>query len=379
MYVLSKGSRVQGFGGRGSVLIGVLVILFLMSVVVMKFMKEATREIEYQSQFQGQEDLRSQAYCIFDAAMATLHEIREIDGQLYRSVQGWGDPLGYSKLPVPEGIKATVTISDESGKLPINHNNVQVWNLLFEEMGIDLSEAEILTDSLIDWMDQDDLKRLNGAEKDDYELEGHEYNPPNEILKDFDELRLIEGFDEKFFNEDGSPNQYHQYFTQSVSLHNQHPVNVNAAQGLVLNVLARMGGFDSEYLMQHLRGPDNEPGTGDDPWVSNTSQIPGFGAGLTPGGGSPPSNLFGSTSQMFRIEVKASRGESVFLIDTLVGPKGSSGSSSSANNRNSSDNKRNPAIRVRRPVTSGSKSGRSTSGSSYYPFDVIFISENRIF
>jgi hypothetical protein len=362
---------------RGSILIGVLVILFLMSIVILKFITEATREIEYQSQFQGQEDLRSQAYCVFDAALATLHEIREIDGQLYRPVQGWGDPLGYSNIPLPEGIKSEVKITDESGKLPINHNNVQIWNLLFEEMGIDLSDAEILTDSLIDWMDQDDLKRLNGAEKDDYELDSKEYKPSNEMLKDFDELKLIQGFDEQFFNEeDGTPNQFFQSFKRSVSLHNQHPVNVNAAQGLVLNVLARMGGFDGEYLQQHLRGPDDLTGTGDDPWLTNMNQIPGFGAGLTAGGGAPPSNLFGATSQMFRIEVKVSRGASIFLIDTLVGPKGSVAQARTQN----AGRGQNSSSRVRKPTSSRSTGNKSSSGGSgYYPFDVIHISENRIF
>jgi len=348
-----------------------------MSIVILKFITEATREIEYQSQFQGQEDLRSQAYCVFDAALATLHEIREIDGQLYRPVQGWGDPIGYSNIPLPDDIKSEVKITDESGKLPINHNNVQIWNLLFEEMGIDLSDAEILTDSLIDWMDQDDLKRLNGAEKDDYELDSKEYKPPNEMLKDFDELRLIQGFDEQFFDEeDGTPNQFFHSFKQSVSLHNQHPVNVNAAQGLVLNVLARMGGFDGEYLQQHLRGPDNLTGTGDDPWLTNMNQIPGFGAGLTAGGGAPPSNLFGATSQMFRIEVKVSRGASIFLIDTLVGPKGSATQARAQNTGRG----QNSSSRVRKPTSSRSTGNKSSSGGSgYYPFDVIHISENRIF
>jgi hypothetical protein len=370
-------TRNRSRKSRGSILIGVLVILFLMSIVILKFITEATREIEYQSQFQGQEDLRSQAYCVFDAALATLHEIREIDGQLYRPVQGWGDPLGYSNIPLPEGIKSEVKITDESGKLPINHNNVQIWNLLFEEMGIDLSDAEILTDSLIDWMDQDDLKRLNGAEKDDYELDSKEYKPSNEMLKDFDELRLIQGFDEQFFNEeDGTPNQFFQSFKQSVSLHNQHPVNVNAAQGLVLNVLARLGGFDGEYLQQHLRGPDNLTGTGDDPWLTNMNQIPGFGAGLTAGGGAPPSNLFGATSQMFRVEVKVSRGASIFLMDTLVGPKGSA---AQARTQNASRGQ-TPSSRVRKPTSSRSTGNKSSSGGSgYYPFDVIHISENRIF
>ena len=132
---------------RGSILIGVLVILFIMSVVILRFIEEATKEIQYQSQFQGQEDMRSQAYC-FDTALAVLHEIKEIDGQLYRPVQGWGDPIGYSGIPLPDGVDVQVKITDESGRLPIIHNNVQIWNLLFEEMGIDLGQAEILLPTL---------------------------------------------------------------------------------------------------------------------------------------------------------------------------------------------------------------------------------------
>ena len=137
-----------------------------------------------------------------------------------------------------------------------------------------------------------------------------------------------------------------------------------------------MGGFDGEYLQQHLRGPDNLTGTGDDPWLTNMNQIPGFGAGLTAGGGAPPSNLFGATSQMFRIEVKVSRGASIFLIDTLVGPKGSAAQARTQN----AGRGQNSSSRVRKPTSSRSTGNKSSSGGSgYYPFDVIHISENRIF
>ena len=346
---------------KGSILIGVLLILFLMSVVIMRFLQEANREIEYQNQFQSPIDLRSQAYGILDATLATLHEIKTIDGELYRSNQGWANPMGYSQFPIPEGLDVSVKITDETGKLPINHNDVTIWKLLFEAMGIDLSDADVLTDSLIDWMDKDDLKRLNGAEFDDYDLDGKEYKPSNEPLKDFEELRHIEGFSELFFDEeDGTPNQYYKWFEQSVSLYNTHPVNVNTAQGLVLNILARMGGFNVDYFMQHMRGPDTLAGTGDDPWITNYQQIPGFGLGQPAGGSMSASRLFGSTSKLFHIEVKVQRSNAVFLITTLIGPKDGSRSS----------------------VTSTSRTSRSSSSnksSGYYPFEILHLTENRIF
>jgi hypothetical protein len=352
---------------KGSILAGVLVILFLMGVVVTRFIDEALREIQYQSQFQGQLDLRSEAYSALDASLAALHEIRVIDGELYRASQGWHDPLGYSQFPIPDGTEITVTLEDETGKLPIGHGDVVIWNLLFEAMGIDLSDAETLTDSLIDWMDKDDFKRLNGAEKDDYDLDGKEYKPSNEILKDFKELRHIQGFDEMFFNEeDGKPNQYYKWFEQSVSLYSVHPVNVNTAQGLVLNILARMGGFNGEQFVQHMRGPDTIAGTADDPFVTNFQQIPGFGMGATPGGGSA-SNLFGSTSKMFHLRVKVKRGEAVFLIDTLVGPKGETSGSVSGGQ---------PAGN---PTPSRPASLTPSKSDGYYPFEIIHLTENRIF
>ena len=76
---------------------------------------------------------------------------------------------------------------------------------------------------------------------------------------------------------------------------------------------------------------------------------------------------------MFRIEVKVARGESVFLIDTLVGPKG--GGTSSPNR--STGTSRNVQKGAR---TGGNKSVKSSTGSrSRYPFEIVHISENRIF
>ena len=353
-------TRKRKSRSSGSILIGVLIILFLMNVVIMRFLQEATKEIEYQNQFQSPIDLRSQAYGILDATLATLHEIKTIDGELYRSNQGWANPMGYSQFPIPEGLEVSVKITDETGKLPIGHNDITIWKLLFEAMGIDLSDADVLTDSLIDWMDKDDLKRLNGAEFDDYDLDGKEYKPSNEPLKDFDELRHIEGFSELFFDEeDGTPNQYYKWFEQSVSLYNTHPVNVNTAQGLVLNILARMGGFNVDYFMQHMNGPDTISGTGDDPWITNYQQIPGFGLQQTAGGSMSASRLFGSTSKLFHIEVKVERGNAIFMITTLIGPKGGPGS----------------------PNTSSGtpKTGSSSKSSGYYPFEILHLTENRIF
>ena len=64
---------------------------------------------------------------------------------------------------------ASVEIIDETGKINVNlAPNYLFYNLLIA-VGLDEQEADIITDSIEDWRDRDDLHRLNGAESDYYQ------------------------------------------------------------------------------------------------------------------------------------------------------------------------------------------------------------------
>ncbi len=90
-------------------------------------------------------------------------------------------------------LKATLTLSPEASRLNLNQADAQALRDLFLEHHIPEHEAEIMADSLLDWRDEDDLHRLNGAEKDYYQDRG--YVPRNGPLKDLSEVTLIKGFD----------------------------------------------------------------------------------------------------------------------------------------------------------------------------------------
>lgn len=99
---------------------------------------------------------------------------------------------------MPEGVK--VRIYDHAGMLNIRRLTPPQWrDLLKQKLGEDNPEKlDALTQCWEDWLDNDDLNRLNGAEKDYYSTLDPPYEPRNAAPETTEELRLIKGFDELF-------------------------------------------------------------------------------------------------------------------------------------------------------------------------------------
>lgn len=68
----------------------------------------------------------------------------------------------------------------------------------FRSYGIDNDKAEIIIDSISDWMDSDDFTRLAGAERA-YYLNKFGYVPSNHMIFSKDELQLIRGVNKKIY------------------------------------------------------------------------------------------------------------------------------------------------------------------------------------
>lgn len=100
--------------------------------------------------------------------------------------------------PMPEGIK--IRIYDHAGMLNIRRLTPPQWRDLFKQkLGEDHPEKlDTLIQCWEDWLDSDDLSRLNGAEKDYYLTLDPPYEPRNGAPETVEELRLIKGFDELF-------------------------------------------------------------------------------------------------------------------------------------------------------------------------------------
>lgn len=99
--------------------------------------------------------------------------------------------------PVPKTV--TVRIYDHAGKIGLSRLTPQkMRELVKKRQGDDPEKLQALENAWQDWVDGDDLKRLEGAEKDYYEKLLPPYQPRNGPIETVEELLLIKGFAEVF-------------------------------------------------------------------------------------------------------------------------------------------------------------------------------------
>lgn len=94
-----------------------------------------------------------------------------------------------------------VRIYNHSGKINLKLLSPKKMQQLLEKRLGGNPEIKSLLDAWQDWVDNDDLKRLNGAEKSYYLSLVPPYTPRNDFFETVDELRLVKGFN-KVFPED---------------------------------------------------------------------------------------------------------------------------------------------------------------------------------
>lgn len=99
------------------------------------------------------------------------------------------------------GKKIRIQIADESGKLNINLATDEQLLQLMNSLTLEEGQADNLTDAIIDWRDKNDLHRLNGAEKQQYEDADLKYEPRNGPFKSVEELQLVMGMNAKIYQQ----------------------------------------------------------------------------------------------------------------------------------------------------------------------------------
>ena len=92
-----------------------------------------------------------------------------------------------------DGIPVRVEMRDESAKIDINTASDALLRGLFVSAGLTDDEAGALLDAVLDWRDADSLKRLHGAEEDDYKAAGLPWRPANAPFQAIEELQLVLG------------------------------------------------------------------------------------------------------------------------------------------------------------------------------------------
>lgn len=92
-----------------------------------------------------------------------------------------------------------VRIGNESGKVDINRANESMLRMLLNSFDLNEKEKDIIVDSILDWRDEDDLHRVNGAENEYYRSLKPPYECKNADFDTIEELLLVRGVTEDLF------------------------------------------------------------------------------------------------------------------------------------------------------------------------------------
>ncbi len=99
-------------------------------------------------------------------------------------------------------IYCDVYLYDENGKINlngINDENREILINFFVQKEIDIFDADIIVDSILDWVDTDDLIHFNGAEDKYYETLSEPYKVKNAPFHSIEELALVRGVTPEIF------------------------------------------------------------------------------------------------------------------------------------------------------------------------------------
>ena len=164
-------------------------------------------------------------------------------------------PLLYGNFE--NGRSFHATIKSEGGKLNINFllagENPARLMLLKEYLRthrLSFQERETFVDCVLDWVDPDDNRRLNGAEKDG------NYQPANRPFLSLEELRLVRGTGPLF---DRHPNCLDDFTMLSSG-----PIDLESVTVELLAMIPGIGQQRAAKFVQLRQGRDGIDGTKDD-------------------------------------------------------------------------------------------------------------------
>jgi general secretion pathway protein K len=131
-------------------------------------------------------------------------------------------------------------ITDEDGKLNINTATEGQLKVLFLDSGIDVTDVDIIVDSIFDWRDKNELHRLNGAEEDYYKSLENPYSSKDGPFSTIEELLLVKGITKDVFygskDKEEDDEEYYKGVAQYLTVYGSNLININTAAESVLVV-----------------------------------------------------------------------------------------------------------------------------------------------
>jgi general secretion pathway protein K len=236
---------------RGAVLVVVLWVILAISLLALSFSASVRTEVNAARNVVEQK----QSYYLARAGIEyAVYEILKAQSSVVQGQSGQG--LGPNTVPAAlrgflslelTGGRADVRIIDETGKININTApDHLIFNLLLM-IGVESERADTITDSILDWLDPDELVSPFGAESDYYLSLPEPYPTKNGFFEVPEELLLVRGvtpeiyYGRKGMTESGNPVEFYGLQKYVTTFTNSPMINLNSAP---VSVLAAIPGLD---------------------------------------------------------------------------------------------------------------------------------------
>jgi general secretion pathway protein K len=244
-------TQILFFSERGLALIMVLWILTILSVIALSFAFMARTEIHSTISFRDTIEKKFLAEAGIERSIMELfyrsankNQVSAIEGSEVIRIDG-----RQNNGEVGED-KYSFSITDESGKININaitDANAIILNNLMVNLGVPGETANIIMDSILDWKDGDNLRRLNGAEDSYYESLSVPYKAKNGNFDTLEELLLVRGVTTEILFGSGD----HPGLITFLTVHTKgSTINLNAAAKEVITALPNMTSSMADKIVE---------------------------------------------------------------------------------------------------------------------------------
>jgi len=256
-------------------------IAFLAGLVVMASVRVA-EHVEQEGR--DERGFQARQFALRGIAIGMHPEIKEADPLLNQFSE-----------ETDEGYR--VVIKDEAGRINPNawipQGERDLFHRLFASWDISLTEADAEIDSLSDWIDEDDLRMLAGAEGPEYAADGREGLPANAPLESVREMEAVMNLGNILSNQP----EWRDLFT----VWRRGKINVNHAEAPVLQLVGGLDGIAISTILEFRAGQDGIDGTEDDGEFSSVDEVIAL-TGLQGADAENLSRYFQTSGSMRRVE-----------------------------------------------------------------------------
>lgn len=278
---------------RASALMLVLWAVMLLSMAILAWAQWIQHGLTLSGEASGNADARAMSHS--GVAMALNPAVGERSPQLNRQ---FGTQLGYRVRMVSEGGKLNLNwllAGEDPAKLQI----LKKW---LESIGLDFRQRAALVDTLLDYVDADNVRRLNGLED-----EG-DYHPANRALLDLEELRTMRGVEDLV----EKPR-----WREALTLYSAGPIDLLSAPLEILRLVPGVGDGKWARFASFRAGQDGVLGTRDDPPFKSLRDIQLF-LGMSDQQFKSLSGLVGMRDPVVRILAEGQAGKVIRQVEVVA-------------------------------------------------------------